>query len=156
MEIGILGWLVLTPAFGALALTAFPRAAVRAQRSFALLVAAVPLAIGVQLWTRFDVGFGGFQFVEKSAWIPRFGISWLLGIDGVSLLLVLLTAVLTPLVLFAAPQSIHQRLKGYLVSMLLLETAMLGTLGRSRSRALLRFLGADAGADVPDHRRVGR
>jgi NADH-quinone oxidoreductase subunit M len=128
MAIGWLGWMVLAPALGALLLSAFPRAATGAQRAFALLVSLVPLAIALALWSRFDASFGGFQFVERAIWIPRFGISWQLGADGISLLLVLLTAVLTPLVLFAAPQSIHERLKGYLVAMLLLETAMLGTL----------------------------
>ena len=128
MEVGVLGQLVLVPALGALALTAFPRASTQAQRGFAVLVSLVPLGIALDLWSRFDATFGGFQFVEQTEWIPRFGISWHLGIDGISLLLVLLTVALTPLVLFAAPQSIHQRLKGYLVSMLLLETAMLGTL----------------------------
>ncbi len=128
MAIDALGWMVLAPAIGALLLTTFPRGAGPAQRNFALLVSAAPLAIAIQLWARFDPAFGGFQFVEQAEWIPRFGIAWRLGVDGISLLLVLLTVLLTPLVLFAAPQSIHQRLKGYLVAMLLLETAMLGTL----------------------------
>lgn len=128
MEISPLSALVMSPAIGALLLSAFPASAKSAQRMAATLVSLVPLAIALQLWARFDIDARGFQFVVQAPWIPEFGVSWFLGIDGISLLLILLTVVLTPLVLFSAPQSIHQRLKAYLVSMLLLECAMLGTL----------------------------
>jgi NADH-quinone oxidoreductase subunit M len=128
MELGALAWLILAPALGALALSAFPAEAKAAQRGTATAISLVPLAIALWLWSGFDASAKAFQFVERAPWIPRFGISWYLGIDGISLLLVLLTAVLTPLVLYAATQSIHKRLKAYLVSMLLLESAMLGTL----------------------------
>jgi NADH-quinone oxidoreductase subunit M len=120
--------LVLAPAIGAALIAAFPARALGAQRTVATAISVVPLAIAVWLWGDFDASARGFQFVERASWIPQFGIFWFLGIDGISLLLVLLTAFLTPLVLFAAPLSIHHRLKAYLVSMLLLESAMLGTL----------------------------
>jgi NADH-quinone oxidoreductase subunit M len=125
---GALAWLILAPALGALALSAFPPGSKSAQRGAATAISLIPLVISLALWAGFDVSSTGFQFIERAAWIPRFGISWFLGIDGISLLLVLLTTVLTPLVLYAATQSIHKRLKAYLVSMLLLESAMLGTL----------------------------
>lgn len=128
MGLSALAWLILAPALGALLLSAFPAEAKTAQRGAATAISLVPLAIALWLWSGFDASASGFQFVERAAWIPQFGISWYLGIDGISLLLVLLTVVLTPLVLYAAAQSIHRRLKAYLVSMLLLESAMLGTL----------------------------
>jgi len=128
MALGTLAWLILAPALGALAVSAFPAEAKDAQRGAATAISLVPLGIALRLWAGFDASAAGFQFVERAEWIPRFGISWFLGLDGISLLLVLLTAVLTPLVLYAATQSIHKRLKAYLVSMLLLESAMLGTL----------------------------
>jgi len=128
MAIGALAWLILAPALGALALSAFPPEAKSAQRGAATAVSLVPLAVALALWAGFDGSDTGFQFIERATWIPRFGISWFLGIDGISLLLVLLTTVLTPLVLHGSTQSIHKRLKAYLVSMLMLESAMLGTL----------------------------
>jgi NADH-quinone oxidoreductase subunit M len=128
MAAGALAWLILAPALGALLLSAFPAEAKAAQRACATAISLVPLGIALGVWAAFDTAATGFQFVERAAWIPRFGISWFLGIDGIALLLILLTAVLTPLVLYAATQSIHKRLKAYLVSMLLLESAMLGTL----------------------------
>ncbi len=128
MGLSALAWLILAPALGALLLSAFPAEARTAQRGAATAISLVPLAIALWLWSGFDASASGFQFVERASWIPQFGISWYLGIDGISLLLVLLTVVLTPLVLYAATQSIHRRLKAYLVSMLLLESAMLGTL----------------------------
>jgi NADH-quinone oxidoreductase subunit M len=88
----------------------------------------VPLAIGCQLWAGFDATSGDFQFVEKFGWLPNIGASWYVGIDGISLLLIALTVFLTPLVLISAMDTVHHKIKGYLVSMLMLETTMLGTL----------------------------
>jgi len=67
------------------------------------------------------------QLVENLAWMPAYGIQYSLGIDGISLLLVLLTTFLMPIVMVAS-WSIHDRPRGYLANMLVLETAMLGTL----------------------------
>jgi NADH-quinone oxidoreductase subunit M len=127
-ESAILSWMVFAPTLGAALLAALPADQRAFQRAVAVLVSLVPFALSLFVWRAFDPADPGFQFVEQAEWIPRFGISYLVGIDGISLLLVLLTTFLAPLVLFASTDSIHQRLKGYLVSMLFLETAMLGTL----------------------------
>src|SRR6266545_6447238 len=68
----------------------------------------------------------GLQFVERHPWIPAFGITYLVGVDGISLLLLVLTAFLTPIALLASWDSIHKRLKGFCVCILLLESAMMG------------------------------
>jgi NADH-quinone oxidoreductase subunit M len=128
MDTSLLTYMVFTPAAGALLLSLLPPAATTAMRRFAVAVSLIPFALVLRAWTLFDPTSGGFQLVERAQWIPRFGISYFLGIDGISLLLVLLTALLTPLVLLSAADSIHKRLKAYLVAMLLLETTMLGTL----------------------------
>ena len=86
MALGALAWLILAPALGALALSAFPAEAKAAQRNAATAISLVPLGIALWLWAGFDVSATGFQFVEHAAWIPRFGIAWFLGIDGISLL----------------------------------------------------------------------
>ncbi|MEE8281954.1 MAG: NADH-quinone oxidoreductase subunit M, partial [candidate division NC10 bacterium] len=75
--------------------------------------------------TDFQVGVGQMQFVEEMAWIPSFGIRYKLGIDGISLFLVLLTTFLMPLTILASSGAVH-RMKEYMVAMLLLETGMIG------------------------------
>ena len=68
------------------------------------------------------------QFVEKAAWFPEWGISYFLGIDGISLLLVLLTTFLTILCVLISWKAIQTRVKEYYITFLFLETAMIGTL----------------------------
>ena len=67
-----------------------------------------------------------FQFVEQQPWIPDWGIQYLLGVDGVSLFLVLLTTFLTPLVILFSFGDVHKRVKEYFFFLLMLETGMLG------------------------------
>ena len=68
------------------------------------------------------------QFVEQRAWFPEFGISYLLGIDGISMLLVLLTTFLTVLCVLCSWEAIEAKIKEYYVSFLVLETALIGAL----------------------------
>jgi len=68
----------------------------------------------------------GLQFVEHCSWIPAFGASYTVGIDGISLFMVLLTTFLTPLVILSSWRAITTSVKGYMISMLLLETGILG------------------------------
>jgi NADH-quinone oxidoreductase subunit M len=74
----------------------------------------------------FDLARAGFQYGEKVAWIPAFGINYEVGIDGISLLLLLLTTLLTPLAILSSWNSIKERQKEYMIFMLILETGMLG------------------------------
>jgi NADH-quinone oxidoreductase subunit M len=74
----------------------------------------------------FDLNRSGFQFAEKYVWIAAFGINYEVGLDGISLLLVLLTTFLMPLTILSSWNSIKDRLKEYLVFMLILESGMLG------------------------------
>jgi NADH-quinone oxidoreductase subunit M len=74
----------------------------------------------------FDRAQSGFQFVEKQPWIPAFGINYEVGLDGISLLLILLTTLLSPLAILSSFESIKDRLKEYYIFMLVLETGMLG------------------------------
>ena len=67
-----------------------------------------------------------FQFVERHAWIPAFGISYLVGVDGISLLLLVLTGFLTPLALLGSWESVHKKTRAFCMFVLLLESAMIG------------------------------
>ncbi len=117
---------ILTPGLVGLLLLATPRGAVRLHRWTALAASLLTLVFAVVVWTRFDPSNAAFQLVETRVWLPSVGISYGLGVDGISLVLVLLTALLQPLVFISSWRSIHDRVKGYVVSMLLLETGILG------------------------------
>jgi len=124
----LLSLLVFLPSAGALLLLLFPESYPRAIKIFALVVSVAELAASVPLWTRFEAAHTGFQFVEKAAWIPALGIGYSLGIDGISLLLVLLTTVLTPVSLLFSVSHITNRVRGFSIAFLVLETGMLGSL----------------------------
>ncbi|MFN2375326.1 MAG: NuoM family protein, partial [Candidatus Binatia bacterium] len=124
----LLSLLVFTPALGALLVAALPSASTGLLHRAAIAVSLVPLVLAARLWAAFDPSNGGFQFIERYEWLPGVGATYLIGIDGISLLLIALTVFLTPLVLLSAMDTVHHRVKGYLVSMLMLETTMIGAL----------------------------
>ena len=124
----LLSLLVFVPTLGALVVALVPDGATATMRRLAVATSLVPLVLALRAWRLFDTARGDFQFTESFGWIPQLGISYNIGVDGISLLLVLLTVVLMPLVLLSSADSVHHRTKGYLVCMLVLETAMLGTL----------------------------
>src|SRR6266404_2269775 len=95
-------------------------------RTGALVVTVLVFLETLLLWARFDPASADFQFVERHAWIPAFGISYFVGVDGISLLLLVLTAFLTPIALVGSWGSIHKRLKAFCIVILLLESAMMG------------------------------
>jgi len=95
-------------------------------RKIALTVSLLVFAETVLLWALFNPGSGEFQFVERHAWIPAFGIDYFVGVDGISLLLLVLTGFLTPLALLSSWESVHRKTKAFSIFMLLLESAMMG------------------------------
>jgi len=126
MSIGLLTAVTFLPALGALALTAVPRRLVEAHRAAGLGVTLLTLAVSLPLWFRFDGDSADMQFEELHRWLPSLGAGYHVGIDGISLLLVLLTTFLTPLALASAWHAIEDRTKEFVITMLLLETGMLG------------------------------
>jgi NADH-quinone oxidoreductase subunit M len=122
----LLSTLVWLPTLGAAALVLLDRRETRRLRQVALAVTAATFLVSALLWIGFDRARPGMQFVEQRAWIPGAGISYHLGVDGISLLLVLLTTFLTPLCLLSAWTQVTTRVKEFLVAMCLLETGMLG------------------------------
>ncbi len=95
-------------------------------RSLGLAGAGITFLISLLLFTRFDATNPGMQFVEYGTWLPEYGINYFVGLDGISLFLVLLTTFLMPIVLLASWTDIGKRVKSYIFFMLFLETGMLG------------------------------
>jgi NADH-quinone oxidoreductase subunit M len=83
--------------------------------------------LSLLLWAGFDATETAFQFVEYAPWLPQFGVHYFAGIDGISLLLIILTTFLMPLVLLGSWNEIKKSLKSYIFFMLFLETGMIGT-----------------------------
>jgi len=126
MTFPLLSSVLFLPLLGAIVLAGFPRQRADALRWGALVVMLVTLAVSLALYTRFDAALPGMQLSEQVAWISSLGISYHIGVDGISLPLVLLTTFLSPIALLGAWQSIHTQVKEFAIFMLLLETAMLG------------------------------
>ena len=97
----------------------------RVARWTALAVTLAELGIGIALWLGFDSGTAGFQYVEQ---VPLFGpyLSWHVGIDGISLMLIVLSVFLMPLCILASWRSIERRVPEYMAAFLLMESLMLG------------------------------
>src|SRR5581483_2822402 len=94
-------------------------------RWFALYTTLFTLGASIYLWSQFDPGNAGFQFVEEMDWLGG-NIRYKMGVDGISVLFVVLTAFLMPLCILASWQSIETRVKEYMIAFLLLETLMIG------------------------------
>ncbi len=123
---GLLTAVTFLPVLAAILLTAVPRRFGDLIRVAALLVAVVVFALSVPLYLAFDGGRADAQFEERAACLPSLGASYHVGVDGISLLLVLLTALLMPLAMLSAWRAIEERTKEFVIAMLVLETGMLG------------------------------
>jgi NADH-quinone oxidoreductase subunit M len=117
--VGLISALILIPLVGALALFTAPE---RNARPIALLVNALAAFDALVLWRTFDIGAAGIQMVERHAWIPAIGAEYLVGIDGLSLLLVLLTSLILPFALLAQKMD-----RGFCALMLIMQSALYGT-----------------------------
>lgn len=122
----LLSLLIWLPIVGGFALLALGASRARAARILGLLVAIATLALCVPLFLGFDRADGGMQFLERVPWVPAFGIDYHLGIDGISLVLILLTAITTVLTLIGAWSSVEDRVPVYYAAFLLLEGMMIG------------------------------
>jgi len=121
----LLTLILFTPVLIAAILIILPRAQAGLIRWTAFLLSLIPLALSLLLWVRFEAGTPGFQFVEKSVWYEAIRSSYHVGVDGISLTMVLLTTLLTPLSILAS-FTIQERIKSYMVLFFLLEMGMLG------------------------------
>ena len=122
----ILSLLIGLPLAGAVLVGLFPQE--KATKLLASLTALTTFVFSLSLYTRFDMSDGGFQFKEQQDLVPHLGIHYSVGIDGISLWLVLLTTFIVPLVIFASFNAITQSRRGFYACVLVLESAVIGTL----------------------------
>jgi len=123
----LLSVVALAPAALAILLAVLPARLEQLHRGLALAGSVVLFGVSCLLWTGFDANLPGFQMQTPAIdWIPQYGVSFHLGVDGISLLLVLLTTLLIPLVILASWRSIDHHVKGFHISLLLLTTGMIG------------------------------
>ncbi len=118
--------IIFIPTLGALLLLVLPSTNGKLIRVVTFTVMLVDFVVSLPLFFAYNTNSAAFQFVEKFDWVPSLGISYHLGLDGISLLLVLLTTFLGPIVVLGSA-GIKKSLKGYFASMLILQTGMIGT-----------------------------
>jgi len=98
----------------------------RNARHVALWTSLINFALSLFIWVHFDTTTADFQFVESKPWMPSYNIGYKMGIDGISMLFVLLTTLLTPICILASWENINDRVKEYMICFLVLETFMIG------------------------------
>jgi NADH-quinone oxidoreductase subunit M len=127
-NIPILSLVVYIPLAGALAIVFLvPREKAGTIKAVATGAALLDFLVSLPLWFAFDRGKEGYQFVERASWIPSLGVQYHFGIDGISLVLLLLTTLMGVIAVVCSYSAISERLKEYYVLLLLLQTFMIGT-----------------------------
>lgn len=119
----MLSVITFIPLIGALIVALAPKNAAK-WIAFGASIAAFAVSVGLLL--SFNPAAPGYQFVESVPWIPQLGIGYKMGVDGISVWLVLLTTLIFPVAIWFSADSIHERERGYYALMLLMETATLG------------------------------
>ncbi|MBL8847132.1 MAG: NADH-quinone oxidoreductase subunit M [Hyphomicrobium zavarzinii] len=120
----ILSVVTFLPLAGALFVALLSREAVQNIRYATLWTTLITFAISLLIWINFDPNTAGFQFVEEREWLGP--IKYKMGVDGISMLFVILTTFLMPLCILASWQSIEDRVKEYMIAFLVLEALMIG------------------------------
>jgi len=131
----LLSWVTFAPLAVALALLAIESVTSAAGRPLSpelwkgagVAGSALTFVLSLGLWTGFDPTRTGYQFIEYAPWLPQYGIHYFAGIDGISLLLILLTTFLMPIVLLSSWSEVERSPRSWIFFMLALETGMVGT-----------------------------
>jgi NADH-quinone oxidoreductase subunit M len=118
--------LLLIPLLGGLLILVLPKTKENFIRYSGLAISSITFIISLLLYFNFDPTNGGFQFIHQFMWIEKLNIGYFVGVDGISLLLVLLTTFLTPLTLLSSWSSIQKNVKEFTFFMIMLEVGMLG------------------------------
>jgi len=122
----LLTLVIFLPLAGALLVALLPGGEGGQHKGIAFIFSAITFAASIPIWTGFH---GRFAFEQKSEWAPSLGFSYHVGLDGVALLLFMLTTFVSPIVVLSSWKFVQSRVREYCLALLLLETAMLGTLG---------------------------
>ena len=96
-------------------------------RHLALGLSLIEFIASLSILRNFDSNSAALQMVEQYSWVPRFGISYFIGIDGISVMLIMLTTLLTPIIILGSWKSIEEKVKGFHVALFVLQTAMMGS-----------------------------
>ena len=126
LGIPILSLVTFLPLIGAMVVLFINREKVSLIRVATLFFSVLDFLFSLLLYFYFQSDTPSMQFVEKAPWVPSFGISYFMGIDGISLFLVLLTTFLTAIAVLSSWTAINEKVKEYMICMLLLETGMVG------------------------------
>ena len=121
----ILSWLIWLPIIGMVVIVLIPRSQEDIIKKVAAVFTGVQFLFSIVLWKQFDQANGSMQFMERADWIPSFNISYILGVDGLSLPMVILTALLCFIGVFVSWNN-TKAVKGYFALYLLLDTGMIG------------------------------
>ena len=122
----LLSSLIWLPIVGGIAVLLVGDAKASAARWLSLLISLGTFALSLPLWSGFELGTASFQFVERMAWIPSLHCDYYLGVDGISLPLIVLTTFTTVLVILAGWGSVEKRVSQYFAAFLILEGVMIG------------------------------
>jgi NADH-quinone oxidoreductase subunit M len=125
----ILTLLIFLPLVGAafiLLVRGEPEIVVRNTRNVALWTSTFEFVLSLYLWFQFDPATAAFQFVERFEWMPGYGVAYHVGVDGISMLFVLLSTLLTPICILASWDTIRDRVREYMIAFLVMETMMVG------------------------------
>jgi len=123
----ILSFLVFFPLVGAAVIAMLPKSADGSVKFVAFGWSLLEFAASVPLFFRYQPNLQGMQFVERQAWLPGIGSSWHLGLDGISLFLILLTTATSAIAVLGSFEAVKERVRAYYMLLLALETGMLGT-----------------------------
>jgi NADH-quinone oxidoreductase subunit M len=126
MDFPLLSFLIFVPVLGGAALLLLPRENTAAIKALALGISCVELLLTVPIWLGFDKSTHLMQFVERRSWIPVWNVQYYIGLDGISVLFVLLAAFITILCILVSWTAITKNVKEFYTALLMLEGAMVG------------------------------
>jgi NADH-quinone oxidoreductase subunit M len=126
MQLPIVSVLIFLPIVGIVPLLFLDQKNDKVLKGYTLALSVVIFLLSLRLWFGFNDGYGGMQFVERYDWLPQYGISYYVGLDGFSILLVMLTTFLTPLCVLATWEDVQFRVKEFMICLLFMMTGMIG------------------------------
>jgi NADH-quinone oxidoreductase subunit M len=126
MDFGLITLTTFLPLAAGLVLLFVPGLSDAMLRRATFVATLATFVLSLELFAGFDPARTGYQFVEHVPWLPQWGVSWFVGIDGVSLLLFVMTTFLMPIAILGSWTDVTKNVRGYLFCMLFLETGMLG------------------------------